>query len=333
MQQGGSGQVDMNLPRLIGQYVSADSKWEFPASLNETMGDIFSATGRYTVIFYGLDIDGNMLTPKTASIYVNSADNRAPAQPQLQLPVPDASVAVQDPYIVFQWSAVTDPDSDPFTYTLDICGNSTCTGTPLKRYEQLGEEGMYLDTSIETLSDGRTLLFNGGTTYYWQATAIDNKGMGAASAPGHFAYSPQNTLPGVLYGHLTDSATGAPIAGATIKAGASTTAITMTNGAFLMLLTHGSYRLLATAATGYQLQDFPLVVITAGGVTNPSLTLVPVAPSGKPGDCNGDGRVSISEVQSALNMFLGLTNVSTCAYGSGVSIGGVQKVINSFLGQ
>ena len=57
--------------------------------------------------------------------------------------------------------------------------------------------------------------------------------------------------------------------------------------------------------------------------------------AGVPGDCDGDGQVSIGEVQKAINMFLG-----TIAPGCGVdcngdrqiSIGEVQKVINAFLG-
>lgn len=54
-----------------------------------------------------------------------------------------------------------------------------------------------------------------------------------------------------------------------------------------------------------------------------------------PGDCDGDGSVSIGEVQKAVNMFLGL-EVPACGVdcnGDGaVSIGEVQKVINAFLG-
>jgi hypothetical protein len=55
----------------------------------------------------------------------------------------------------------------------------------------------------------------------------------------------------------------------------------------------------------------------------------------KAGDCDGNGMVSISEVQSAINMFLGLKPVAGCVDidGTGsVSISEVQKSINSFLG-
>jgi hypothetical protein len=55
----------------------------------------------------------------------------------------------------------------------------------------------------------------------------------------------------------------------------------------------------------------------------------------KAGDCDNSGTVTIAEVQSAINMFLGLKSVEACVDqdgGGGVSIAEVQKVINSFLG-
>lgn len=54
-----------------------------------------------------------------------------------------------------------------------------------------------------------------------------------------------------------------------------------------------------------------------------------------PGDCNGDGTVSIGEVQKAINMFLGTEPVgcgADCDGNGSISIGEVQKVINAFLG-
>jgi hypothetical protein len=55
----------------------------------------------------------------------------------------------------------------------------------------------------------------------------------------------------------------------------------------------------------------------------------------KPGDCDSSGTVTIAEVQSAINMFLGLKTVAACVdqdSSGGVSIAEVQKTINSFLG-
>jgi hypothetical protein len=54
-----------------------------------------------------------------------------------------------------------------------------------------------------------------------------------------------------------------------------------------------------------------------------------------PGDCDGDGSVSIGEVQKAINMFLGIQAIVCgvdCSGDGTISIGEVQKVINAFLG-
>jgi hypothetical protein len=56
---------------------------------------------------------------------------------------------------------------------------------------------------------------------------------------------------------------------------------------------------------------------------------------GLPGDCDGNGRVSIGEIQKAVNMFLVIVPASCDADTNGdgtISIGEVQKVINAFLG-
>jgi hypothetical protein len=53
------------------------------------------------------------------------------------------------------------------------------------------------------------------------------------------------------------------------------------------------------------------------------------------GDCDGNGTVTISEVQSSINMFLGLQQPALCVdedKSGSVSIAEVQKTINTFLG-
>ena len=76
---------------------------------------------------------------------------------------------------------------------------------------------------------------------------------------------------------------------------------------------------------------------TTGAITS-SCTVTATftaAISAKPGDCDSSGTVTIAEVQSAINMFLGLKAVDVCVdidSSNGVSIAEVQKVINSFLG-
>ena len=71
-----------------------------------------------------------------------------------------------------------------------------------------------------------------------------------------------------------------------------------------------------------------------GGVTCHRTGTLAVLP-GLPGDGNGDGVVSIGEVQQAINMFLETQppgNGVDCDASGTVSIGEVQKVINAFLG-
>jgi len=54
-----------------------------------------------------------------------------------------------------------------------------------------------------------------------------------------------------------------------------------------------------------------------------------------PGDADGNGVISIGEVQQSINMFLGVAapgNGVDCSGDGTVSIGEVQKVINGFLG-
>ena len=73
---------------------------------------------------------------------------------------------------------------------------------------------------------------------------------------------------------------------------------------------------------------------TSGGTTATCSASIPTVIS-KPGDCDNSGTVTIAEVQSAINMFLGLKTVEVCVdidSSGSVSIAEVQKVINSFLG-
>jgi PKD repeat protein len=76
------------------------------------------------------------------------------------------------------------------------------------------------------------------------------------------------------------------------------------------------------------------LTVTADGVTCPKTGSITVQP-GIPGDCDGNGEVSIGEVQKAINMFLELLEPGCgvdCNANGAVSIGEVQKVINGFLG-
>ena len=76
------------------------------------------------------------------------------------------------------------------------------------------------------------------------------------------------------------------------------------------------------------------VTVTTGGASCTRAGSVEVA-QGIPGDCDGDGSVSIGELQRVTNMFLGLVSPDCGADCDGdgmISIGELQKVTNAFLG-
>ena len=96
-----------------------------------------------------------------------------------------------------------------------------------------------------------------------------------------------------------------------------------------------------TPGTGYRIADVSGcgtgslngTTYTTGPITDNCVVLVNFAVQ-KPGDCDDSGTVTIAEVQSSINMFLGLKEIATCVdldKNGSVSISEVQKVINSFL--
>jgi hypothetical protein len=128
----------------------------------------------------------------------------------------------------------------------------------------------------------------------------------------------------VTLGNLTQTYDGAAksVTVATNPTGVATVTITY-NGSATAPSAVGTYTVIATINdVNYQ--------GTASGILVIQSTVI-----SKPGDCDGNGSVSIAEVQSAINMFLGLKSVVVCVDmdgSGGVSIAEVQKTINSFLG-
>lgn len=85
----------------------------------------------------------------------------------------------------------------------------------------------------------------------------------------------------------------------------------------------------ASAVTGAGPWNWSCTGISGGTTANCSANFQ------KYGDCDNNGTTDIAEVQSAINMFLGLKAAQACVDRdgtAGVSIAEVQKVINSFLG-
>ena len=104
---------------------------------------------------------------------------------------------------------------------------------------------------------------------------------------------------------------------------------TFTTAPTTNLCTNGT----ATAVTGTGPWNWTCTGFNGGTTANCSASIT--TSISKPGDCDSSGTVTIAEVQSAINMFLGLKTAEACVdqdSNSSVSIAEVQKVINSFLG-
>ncbi len=89
----------------------------------------------------------------------------------------------------------------------------------------------------------------------------------------------------------------------------------------------------ASAVSGSGPWDWTCAGTNGGAMATCSASITTLI--SKTGDCDANGTVTIAEVQSAINMFLGLKSVEACVdqdNNSSVSIAEVQKVINSFLG-
>ena len=330
---GGSGQVVMNLPVISGTPNQTLNRYEYVIQPDPSKGFTgLDIAGTYTIYYYATDLTGEIIQPQVGTLYVENQGNQAPSSFTLNTPATGA--VLENSLMLFTWNETADPDNDPVTYTLKIYDdNSNTKGSELKRYELIPQGAYVLDGSVEKKADGVTPLFTSGNYYWWEILAVDNKGANTSGGLNRLQTTFTNGLPGIIKGYLRNSVTGADIAGATIKVGNATTK-TLSNGVFLMVVQPGSYSISASA-TGYQTKNVSGLTATSGTISDASMTLTTTTTTTKPGDCDGIGGVTIAEVQSAINMFLGLKTPLVCVDVDGnnsVSIAEVQKVINSFLG-
>lgn len=315
---GGSGQV---IPHLLTMPLYYDG-------LQWNSSYAFPNAGTYNVLYYTQDNQTGDISPAAHSVvYKQLASNTAPSAVSLISPADEGSVS---PTFALSWQEAT--SNNGVTYTLLVAKDQTFNGIVYKQ-EGIAQAAAYLtDGQLKDPATSAYYCQNGDSYCYWKIQAIDKYGAVTESDFRSFTIVSTNGLPGVILGYLRDSVSGAPIAKAAIKAG-STSATSYSNGAFLMVLPTGRVNVAVTSAAGYQLKSVPSVVVSAGKATDASMALTPNVAGPKLGDCNRDNVVSITEVQNAVGMFLGLNPVLSCVDKDGVggvSIGEMQQVVNSF---
>ena len=321
-----SGQLTLDLPRILFTPDATDPtgrRWTGTANLSTLYPNGGAAdlpAGRYEVYYYARNAVTSNISPMQRSVvYKQKTVNNAPTQATLTSP---QNASYQSTMLGFAWSAATDQENDPFTYTLEIATDAAFANMSYSQ-EEIPVASTYVPYGV--LSDL--------TTYYWRIKAIDQYGAASVSQSFNFTTNNTNGLPGVLMGYLRSDG-GSPITGATIKAG-NTTAKTQSNGGFLMVLPTGSYNVSVAAAAGYQLKSISPLLIRAGVAVDASMSLTPLSGVQKPGDCNRDGAVDATEVQNAVGMFLGVKQPAVCVDLDGnnaVSASEMQKTVNGFQG-
>ena len=286
----------------------------------------FTQPGTYNILYYTQDNQTNDVSPvKHTVVYKQTANSTPPGTFYLSTPANNSGIT---PPFKLTWGEVSSPND--ITYTLLVYSPD---GTEIYKQEQIPQAGAYLTETM--LKDKTGAYYCSSKTYkycFWKVKAVDNFGATSESNTRTFTIVEENALPAILTGYIRNFITGVPIQGATVGAGTASTT-TYANGAYLISVPAGSTNLNITAQN-YQSTTIPLSA-TSGKVLTTNVNLKTTGGSTKPGDCDNSGTVTIAEVQSAINMFLGLNTVAACVdqdSSNSVSIAEVQKVINSFLG-
>jgi len=257
------GQVNLALPKVLGTHDLTG--WHF----NLTAATELTETGTYTLYLYAMDAGGDVTDPVPVTLYVDSAANNAPNPFTLITPASGASIS--DQFLIFTWNETGDPDADPVSFTLKISDDSNGTkGGEAQRYESIPQGNYYLDVTTAVRANGNPL-FVSGTNYWWEVTAVDNKGRTTTSGASRFKSTFSNALSGIITGYVANAA-GAAISGASISVAGGATYKSLSNGKYLMLLSPEMMQLSASAA-GYTSSAPVSVAVTSGNVITQNFIL------------------------------------------------------------
>jgi len=168
----------------------------------EYTGFTFGDAGKYETYYYAIDKETGAASPsKRSLIYRDKTGNHKPTAPTATEPgtdglVPDPVTGVRSipaTTLQFQWTAGTDQDNDPLTYTLDICSDSAFSSN-CKSYEEI--------LSTTYIVEGLTA----GTSYYWRVWSVDPYTRSTtASATGNFTPQSANPLLTVIRGQVINA--------------------------------------------------------------------------------------------------------------------------------
>ena len=283
---GGSEQVAMDLTRAVGIYKSGTARYEWDVQ------GVFLDPGTYQIFYFAKDVNTGNLSPLIETrVYKAKDANAIPAQFSLIAPDDDAEVLTS---VLLDWEDTTDPDGDPFSYTVLLSKGDPTFSNPIRK------EGLSYSTCLVRPDDGIEDL----SDYYWKVLAVDEFGATRETEVRVFYTNNTNPVwPGWIKGHVYDSVTTQSISGALIRVGESYELSTEQAGYYLGQVPAGTYTITATKE-GYQTKSYADIEIPSAGwppVTK-DFGLVLITAATVKGDINGDDSVDLADAILALKV-------------------------------
>jgi len=234
---GGTGQLSLDIAKALMQ-LKQTGRWEPVAGSEPT----FNNAGKYEVYYFTKSTNAEISEMKRSLVYKNYPGNLLPAPFNLVSPGTGGVTEKTRTELNLVWEGSSDPDG--LTYTVQIATDNLFTNIVFQK-EELGTAGYFVDESAG-LSDK--------TVFYWRVQAVDTFGaLQPSGQVGSFETDNTNALPGWIKGYVYNGSAVA-VAGATVTARTGESivaqAVTISGGAFVMVVPPGSYSVSASAA-GY----------------------------------------------------------------------------------
>jgi Leucine-rich repeat (LRR) protein len=211
----GTGQVEMNLPRIVNSRYDGSSNryyWD-----SEDLANIFDVPGTYHIYFFAKDIYSKNVSPmKETLVYKASAVNNPPEPFDLLYPSNDVEITslgvlaatsgapTADSYTMISWEDTIDPDNDRISYTLWFKKDNDLFNETENRIVLANLTNNFHDIHLPNDWDGSTV--------YWKVQAIDSYGKIQESDVNRLrinnANNPSN---GTLWGFVYDGITNEPV--------------------------------------------------------------------------------------------------------------------------
>jgi hypothetical protein len=216
----GTGQVEMNLPRIVNSRYDGSSNryyWD-----SEDLANIFDVPGTYHIYFFAKDIYSKNVSPmKETLVYKASAVNNPPEPFDLLYPSNDVEITslgvlaatsgapTADSYTMISWEDTIDPDNDRLSYTLFFKKDNDQFDQAENRIKLSDLTNNFHEIHLPDEWDG--------TTVYWKVQAIDSYGAIRESAVNRlYINNTNNPSNGTLWGYVYDAASKEPIKGAVL---------------------------------------------------------------------------------------------------------------------